>query len=87
MYCLKHLHDFFIFLVIVVPFVGFDVVGLIKSASRQDCIRMTIRILEENLRMAAETGENQVVVIFDMDGFNIRQYAWRPGNIFSCQIS
>lgn len=40
---------------------------------------MTIRILEDNLQMAAETGENQVVVIFDMDGFNIRQYAWRPG--------
>lgn len=40
---------------------------------------MTIRILEENLKLAAETGENQVVVIFDMEGFNIRQYAWRPG--------
>lgn len=40
---------------------------------------MTIRILEENLKMAADTGENQVVVIFDMEGFNIRQYAWRPG--------
>lgn len=58
---------------------GFDVIGLIHSASRQDCIRMTIRILEENLKMAAETGENQVVVIFDMEGFNIRPFAWRPG--------
>ncbi|XP_018568661.1 SEC14-like protein 2 [Anoplophora glabripennis] len=64
--------------VIVVPFSGFDVVGLIHSATRQDLIRMTIKVLEENMSLAAESGENQVVVIFDMDGFNLRQYAWRP---------
>nr|XP_023024344.1 SEC14-like protein 4 [Leptinotarsa decemlineata] len=64
--------------VICVPFVGFDVVGLLHSATRQDLIKMTISILEKNLDMAAKTGENQVVVIFDMEGFNLRQYAWRP---------
>ncbi|KAJ8918626.1 hypothetical protein NQ315_013132 [Exocentrus adspersus] len=64
--------------VIVVPFVGFDVVGLIHSACRQDLIRMTIKVLEENMDLAAKSGENQVVVIFDMEGFNLRQYAWRP---------
>ncbi|CAH1987338.1 unnamed protein product [Acanthoscelides obtectus] len=41
-------------------------------------IRMTIKVLEHNLALAAKTGENQVVVIFDMEGFNLRQYAWRP---------
>lgn len=77
------INNIFLPSVIIIPFSGFDVVGLILSASRQDCIRMTIRILEENLRLAVETGENQVIVIFDMDGFNIRQYAWRPGKSFT----
>lgn len=63
----------------MVPFAGFDVIGLIHSATRQDLIRMTIKILEENMTLAAKSGENQVVVIFDMEAFNLRQYAWRPG--------
>lgn len=32
--------------------------------------------------LAAKTGANEVVVIFDMDNFNIRPYTWRPGNFF-----
>ncbi|VEN40858.1 unnamed protein product [Callosobruchus maculatus] len=64
--------------VIVVPFAGLDVIGILHSACRQDMIRMTIKVLEHNLALAAKTGENQVVVVFDMDGFNLRQYAWRP---------
>lgn len=64
--------------VVVVPFAGLDIVGILHSASKQDVIRMTIKILERNLKMAAETGANKVVVLFDMDGFTIRPYAWRP---------
>ncbi|XP_060529229.1 SEC14-like protein 4 [Cylas formicarius] len=64
--------------VIVVPFAGLDVVGLLHSATRQDLIRTTIQILESTLKTATETGANQLVVIFDMEGFNLRQYAWRP---------
>ncbi|KAJ8984842.1 hypothetical protein NQ317_013043 [Molorchus minor] len=64
--------------VIIVPFAGLDVFGLINSCSKQDCVRATIRILEENLALAAQTGINKLVVIFDMEGFNLRQYAWRP---------
>ncbi|XP_019881886.1 SEC14-like protein 2 [Aethina tumida] len=64
--------------VIVVPFAGLDIVGLLHSVARQDLIRTTIKILEENLQIAQETGARQVVVVFDMDGFNLRQYAWRP---------
>ncbi|KAG5899924.1 hypothetical protein JTB14_002475 [Gonioctena quinquepunctata] len=64
--------------VIIVPFIGFDVVGLLHSGTRQDLIKVTVSILEKNLDMAAKTGENQLVVIMDMEGFNLRQYAWRP---------
>ncbi|KAJ8952819.1 hypothetical protein NQ318_008140 [Aromia moschata] len=64
--------------VIIVPFAGLDIIGLLHSASRQDLIRITIQFLEKHMALAAETGANQVVVIFDMEGFNLRQYAWRP---------
>ncbi|XP_044755169.1 uncharacterized protein LOC123314116 [Coccinella septempunctata] len=64
--------------VVIVPFSGLDVVGMLHSVPRQDLIRATIQILEKNLALAAETGINQVVVVFDMDNFNLRQYVWRP---------
>ncbi|CAH0556097.1 unnamed protein product [Brassicogethes aeneus] len=64
--------------VIVVPFAGLDIIGLLNSVSRQDLVRTTIQVLEYNLEMAQETGARQVVVVFDMEDFNLRQYAWRP---------
>lgn len=67
------------FLVIVIPFGNLDMIGMLHSASRQDLIRMAIHVLEKNMELAKKTGANQVVVVFDMDGFNLRQYAWRPG--------
>lgn len=70
--------------VVVVPFAGFDVWGLLHSASRQDLVRAAIQILEGNLDLADKTGVRQLVVIFDMEGFNLRQYAWRPGNNQQC---
>lgn len=53
--------------------------GLLHSASRQDLVRAAIQILERNLDLADKTGARELVVIFDMDGFNLRQYTWRPG--------
>ncbi|KAL3267885.1 hypothetical protein HHI36_007025 [Cryptolaemus montrouzieri] len=64
--------------IVIVPFAGLDIVGMLHSVSKQDLIKATIQILEENMDLAAETGAQQVVVIFDMENFNLRQYAWRP---------
>lgn len=64
--------------VIIVPFKGFDPIGLLSSASKLDLIKITGKILETNVRLAAETQENQLVVIFDMEGFDIKQYTSRP---------
>lgn len=61
------------------PFSGFDVWGLLHSTSRQDLVRTAIQILELNLDLADKTGARQLVVVFDMENFNLRQYAWRPG--------
>lgn len=48
------------------------------SVSKQDIIRQTIKVLEKYLGLATSTGANQVTVVIDMEGFNLRQYAWRP---------
>lgn len=64
--------------IIVIPFAGFDIAGLLHAVSKQDLIRVTIQIIEKNLKRAKETGANNLIVIFDMEDFNIRQYAWRP---------
>ncbi|KAK9889781.1 hypothetical protein WA026_007158 [Henosepilachna vigintioctopunctata] len=64
--------------VVILPFGNLDIVGLLNSVSKQDLIRSTVQVLERNLALAAETGNYEVLVIFDMDGFNLRQYAWRP---------
>lgn len=70
------------FAVIVIEFAGLDLVGLLHSASRQDLIRTTIQILETLLKMAKENdGSSRINVICDMEGFSLRQYAWRPGNV------
>lgn len=65
--------------IIIVNFGSLDIVGLLHSVSKQDLIKMTIQTLENALELAAEAGGYQLVAIFDMDGFNLRQYAWRPG--------
>ncbi|XP_045474000.1 SEC14-like protein 4 [Harmonia axyridis] len=64
--------------VIIVPFAGLDVVGMLHSVPKEDLIKATIQILERNLDLAFATGYNELIVIFDMDNFNLRQYLWRP---------
>ncbi|XP_013146261.1 PREDICTED: SEC14-like protein 2 [Papilio polytes] len=70
--------------VIIVPFVGLDVWGLLHSVSRTDVIRMILRHLENYLASARKQSlvhgpdALKVTVLFDLEGFNIRQYAWKP---------
>ncbi|KOC67182.1 SEC14-like protein 2 [Habropoda laboriosa] len=70
--------------VAVVYFDSFDIYGILHVASRRDMIRVTIKRLEEYLKICREQMQKhgpaagQVVVIFDMQGFNLRQYLWRP---------
>lgn len=64
--------------VIFVPFSGLDIIGILYASTKQDMVRLTIKVLEGHLGRARETGANKVVVVFDMVGFNLRDYAWRP---------
>lgn len=65
--------------VIILPFVGLDVWGLLHTISKHDIIRQTIIVLENYLDMAQTNGTHQVILVVDMEGFNLRQYAWKPG--------
>lgn len=70
--------------VVIVPFAGLDLYGILHVTSRRDMIRVTIKYLEHYLKLCMEQAEKhgplaaQVTVIFDMEGFNLRQYMWRP---------
>ena len=65
---------------IIVPFGNLDIVGLLHAFGRQIFVKMTIQMLEKYMQLAAEKSGHKIVVIFDMEGFNLRQYVWRPGN-------
>ncbi|XP_076160129.1 SEC14-like protein 2 isoform X3 [Ptiloglossa arizonensis] len=70
--------------VIVVYFDALDMYGILHVVSRRDMIKITVKYLEEYLDLCRKQMEkhgldaSQVVVIFDMQGFNLRQYLWRP---------
>lgn len=70
--------------VVIVPFVGLDMWGVLHSVSKTDFIRMILRHLENYLAISRKQAEqhgpnaSKITVIFDLEGFNIRQYAWKP---------
>ncbi|XP_048508641.1 SEC14-like protein 2 isoform X2 [Athalia rosae] len=70
--------------VVIAPFAGLDMFGLLHVISKNDMMKATIQQLESYLKICAEQSKkhgpvaNQLTVIFDMEDFNLRQYAWRP---------
>ncbi|XP_034942104.1 SEC14-like protein 4 [Chelonus insularis] len=70
--------------VVIVPFAGTDLYGVLHVVPRRDMVKATIKILEKYLAICREQyskhGPNasQLVVIFDMEDFNLRPYLWRP---------
>jgi hypothetical protein len=67
--------------------------GMMHTVNKADFIRMTIKTLESFLNIAAEQAQKfdqeaaKVVCIIDMENFNVRQYAWRPGKYDRILIS
>lgn len=78
--------------VIVLPFAGLDMWGMLHSVTKKDFIKMTIRTLESHLELARQQAEThgplagQLVAVIDMTDFNLKQYAWRPGNMLICLL-
>lgn len=67
-----------------VPFAGMDMYGVLHCVSRADFVRFTIQNIEKYMKIAYEQNlkhgpqARQFVIVFDMEGFNLKQYAWRP---------
>lgn len=70
--------------VIIVPFAGLDMYGLLHACTRADYVRGTIKNLEMYMGIGYEQsivhgpGARQFVILFDLKDFNLRQYTWRP---------
>lgn len=70
--------------VVAVYFDALDLYGILHVVSRRDMIRVTIKILEDYLQLCRGQlqkhgfAASQIIVIFDMHGFNLKQYLWRP---------
>lgn len=70
--------------IILIPYGGIDIWGLLHSASKHDIVKRTIKLLEGFMKIAYEKSlthgaeARKFVVIFDMEGFSMRQYAYRP---------
>lgn len=70
--------------VVIVPFAGLDIWGVLHSVKKGDFIRNTIKHIEMYSEIARKQAAihgqvaSQVTVVFDMENFNLRQYAWRP---------
>lgn len=70
--------------IIIIPYGGIDLWGILHSASRNDIVKQTIQLLEKFMKIAYEKSlthgaeARKFVVIFDMDGFTMRQYAYKP---------
>lgn len=75
--------------VIVIPFSGFDICGLIKSVSTQDMVRYLAGKVDSYLEIARQSSLKhgpsaaQIVVIVDLTDFNLKQFTWRPGTLTS----
>ncbi|KYN07480.1 SEC14-like protein 2 [Cyphomyrmex costatus] len=70
--------------VIIVPFVGMDMYGALHVITQKEFVKLMIKLLDGYLKLAREQSKkhgqiaNQLTVIFDMEGFNLKQYLWKP---------
>ncbi|CAH1403383.1 unnamed protein product [Nezara viridula] len=71
--------------VVIIPFSGVDIWGMLHSATKADFIKTAIKTLEKTLEIAREKSEihntyesTKLVGILDMSEFNLKQFAWRP---------
>ncbi|XP_034102709.1 SEC14-like protein 2 [Drosophila albomicans] len=70
--------------VIVCPFANFDIWGMMHCVTRFEFQKYLVLLLERFMKNAYEQSlkhgwkARQLVVFFDCEGLNLKQYAWRP---------
>ncbi|XP_070494118.1 SEC14-like protein 4 [Chironomus tepperi] len=71
-------------IVIIIPFKGTDAYGLFHASSQQEVVKYILRLADDFMSKAYEQSKTygpearKFVVIFDMDGFTLRQYLYKP---------
>ncbi|XP_011873997.1 PREDICTED: SEC14-like protein 2 isoform X2 [Vollenhovia emeryi] len=69
---------------LIVPFAGLDLYGILHVVTQKEFIKALIKLLDTHLKLANEQAKkhgqiaNQLTVIFDLEGFNLKQYLWKP---------
>ncbi|XP_016934138.3 SEC14-like protein 2 [Drosophila suzukii] len=77
--------------VLVCPFANFDMWGMMHCVTRFEFQKYLVLLLERFMKIAYEQSQKhgwrarQLVVFFDMQDVNLKQYAWRPAA--ECVIS
>ncbi|KAI4503721.1 hypothetical protein M0802_001124 [Mischocyttarus mexicanus] len=70
--------------VLVVPFSGFDLYGLLHIITKKEIVKCLLKFLEHYVKICNEQTKKhgylagQVVVIYDLEGFNLKPYLYRP---------
>lgn len=70
--------------IILIPYGGIDIWGILHSATKNDIVKRTVKLLEGFMGVAYKQSlqhgpeARKFVVIFDMEGFSMRHYAYRP---------
>lgn len=65
---------------VIIPLVGLDVMGFVKTLTRDDIIRVAAKLLEHHLNIAEEhrkthgSNASEFIVLVDMEGFSVKQY-------------
>ncbi|XP_015191506.1 PREDICTED: SEC14-like protein 3 [Polistes dominula] len=78
--------------VIVVIFGEFDIYGTLHVITKKQLIKTVIKYLERYVKIADEQSKKhgfkagQLTAIFDLEGFNLKPYLWRPATetILTC---
>ncbi|XP_017011315.2 SEC14-like protein 2 [Drosophila takahashii] len=77
--------------ILVCPFANFDMWGMMHCVTRFEFQKYLVLLLERFMKIAYEQSQKhgwkarQLVVFFDMQDVNLKQYAWRPAA--ECVIS
>lgn len=78
--------------IILIPYGGIDIWGLLHSATKHDIVKRTVKLLEGFMGIAYRQSllhgieARKFVVIFDMEGFSMRHYAYRPAAELAIQV-
>ena len=80
-----HLISCFMISVLIVPYGGCDIKGLLQSVTQADYIKFTTQVLESSIAdMVKQTKIRghyitQQCTIFDLENFSLSSFTWKPG--------